>query len=871
MASPWTSRNGMQGHDQEHGSDTGVSHLVDQADRENLRRADDCDPVVDCASEIRALEILFMFRFRRQDRLGFRAGDEIETAPATHRQVGPGVSAARRLFLCCALLLSWTLLPTATSAAPKHVPERPLLVIPRTEQPPSLEDFLEMRPNAEMDGRLARVEDFVQRRPSDGAPPSQRTEAYLGYDHENLYVVMICFDSEPERIRARMTRREDIFADDKVFVSLDTFHDQLRSYTFGVNPLGIQYDSYYTEGGQEDRSFDTLWHSRGRLTNQGYVVWMAFPFKSLRFRSRREQTWGIILWRSIPRINETTTWPHVSIRLEGLLNQAGRLRGPGGISPGSNVHLIPYGFLRSFRALDTSAPEEPRFVTDRAELDAGLDAKFVLQDSFTLDLAANADFSQVESDEPQVTVNRRFEIFFPEKRPFFLENADFFQTPINLFFSRRIRDPRLGVRLTGKKGPFAIGALLADDESPGKGVPAGDPLEGKRARFGIVRINSEIRPQSTLGLIYADREFEGSFNRVGGLDGRLKLNQSWVASFQGVASRTRLEDGTRLAGPAYEARLLRQGRQFFYHLEYKDRSPGFRTQTGFLSDRRVKRLALRSRRILRPSPRPDVRGLSQFVTYRFRPEGDYLLSWGPTVLVNPIWDHDGTRLNQYYDYGLGGELIGLTALEFFYTTDRELLRPQEFSVLSGNREFPHNRKGVFFQSSYFPQVTFRGEYSSGTGINFRPPEAQEPVLANLTRGNLSLILRPVTRLQVENTYLLERLIDRANSAPIFNNHIFRSKWNWQFNRELSLRVILQYNTVLSNPRLTSLETSKNLNADFLFTYLVNPWTALYMGYNGNLQNLDLVDGQEQREVVRSQDFINDAKQFFIKVSYLLRF
>ena len=362
----------MQGPDQERRSDTGVSPIVDQADRENVRRADDCDPVVDCASEIRALEILFMFRFRRQDRLGFRAGDEIETARATHRQVGPGVSAARRLFLCCVVLLSSALLPTAASAAPKHVPQRPLLVIPRTEQPPSLEDFLEMRPNAEMDGRLARVVDFVQRRPSDGVPPSQRTEAYLGYDHENLYVVMICFDSEPERIRARMTRREDIFADDKVFVSLDTFHDQLRSYTFGVNPLGIQYDSYYTEGGQEDRSFDTLWHSRGRLTNQGYVVWMAFPFKSLRFRSTREQTWGIILWRSIPRINETTTWPHVSIRLEGLLNQAGRLRGPEGISPGSNVHLIPYGFLRSFRALDTSAPEEPQFVTDHADLDAGL-------------------------------------------------------------------------------------------------------------------------------------------------------------------------------------------------------------------------------------------------------------------------------------------------------------------------------------------------------------------------------------------------------------------------------------------------------------------------------------------------------------------
>ena len=216
---------------------------------------------------------------------------------------------------------------------------------------------------------------------------------------------------------------------------------------------------------------------------------------------------------------------------------------------------------------------------------AGLDAKFVFKDSLVLDVALNPDFSQVESDQPQVTANQRFEVFFPEKRPFFLENARFFETPINLFFTRRISDPQFGIRLTGKKGPYTVAALLADDESPGQSVPVDDPLHGKRARFLILRINRDLFKQSTLGLIYTEREFAGSSNRMGGLDGRLKWGKNWVASFQGVTSSTQFLDGSRLAGPAYDVQLRRGSsfsRQFFYDLEYNDRSPGFRTQTGFL-------------------------------------------------------------------------------------------------------------------------------------------------------------------------------------------------------------------------------------------------------------------------------------------------
>ncbi len=775
-------------------------------------------------------------------------------------------SVTTRAVLVLAVVLCAPLSPAAESPLTGPPPE---LVIPRVDRPPALEDFLEMRPNRKVDGRLAKVTDFIQREPSDGEPATQCTEVYLGYDDKNLYVIFVAFDSEPDKIRARMVPRENIFGDDLVRVMLDTFHDQRRAYAFMTNPFGIQRDALFTEGGRGsgfDRSFDTLWYSRGQLTDRGYVVWMAIPFKSLRFPSTPQQTWGIYFLREIPRNNEQSFWPHISSRIEGRLNQAATLRGVENISPGRNVQLIPFGVLRSFRALDTRDPNQPRFVRDRADPDAGLDAKFVFKDSLVLDVALNPDFSQVESDQPQVTTNQRFEVFFPERRPFFIENASFFQTPINLLFTRRIADPQFGVRLTGKLGPYALGVLLADDEAPGKSVLEDDPLHGKRALFGIVRLNRDLFQQSTLGLIFTDREFEGSFNRVGGLDGRFKLSQNWVLSSQAVASSTKFLDGSRLAGPAYDVELRRSGRQLFYTLEYNHRSRGFRTEPGFLR-------------------RPDIRRLGQVVSYRFRPEGKYLISWGPRFSTEAVFDHSGTRLDLTQDTSLSWELVGQTQFALFYNWDRERLRPQDFSVLSENRDFKRNRKGIRFSSSFIPQVTLRSNfsyYSWGTRINVVPPECQElvlvppdceePVLANLTSANLGFTLRLITPLRIDNTYLFTRLTDRASGANIFNNHILRSKWNWQFNRELSLRVILQYNSVLANPEFTALNTTKNFNADFLITYLVNPGTALYIGYNGNAQNLDLLPTATGSEVVRHRRrFINDAKQFFVKFSYLLRF
>ena len=768
-------------------------------------------------------------------------------------------------------LLLILFIPPLLQALPQAGKPRPQVHVPRLSEAPKIEDFIEMKPRGEIAEKMFKVEGFTQYVPHDGEPATQPTEAFFGYDDKNFYAVYLCFDSEPKKVRARMARREKIFDDDFVVLDLDTFHDQRRAYQFWSNPLGVQSDNLWTEGSGNDFSWDTVYHTRAQVTDRGYVVCMAIPFESIRFKPSEDQTWGIILWRSCPRINEESTWPKLSPQIEGELPQEANMSGLSNISPGRNIQLVPYVFGRSYRALDPQGPAGPQFVSETFDPSAGLDGKMVIKDSFVLDVALNPDFSQVESDEPQITLNRRFEVFFEEKRPFFLENSNFFMTPMKLFFTRRIVDPQFGVRLTGKKGPWALGTLFADDESPGKIVEPSDPLFGKRAKFGVVRLQRDILKQSNIGMIYTDREFGPSYNRVGGLDGRFRLTSSWVLEGQGVTSATRFQDGTTLAGPAYRAGLRRAGNRLFYNLDYDDRSPGFHTEAGFLADSFVPRPLYRSRQIAAPPLRTDVRSVRQFVSYQFRPEKSRVISWGPTVLLNPIWDHQGTRVDAYRELGMSWEFTGLTFLEVFQVADREVLRPKDFPVLTGNREYAYSRNGIYFASQYISPLTFKTEYSVGTGINFLPPAGQEPSLADVTRAGIGVILRPLRPLRVENTYLLERLTDRSDGASIFNNHIIRSHWNWQFNREFSLRVIVQYNAVLANQQRTSLETTKNVNADFLFTYLLNPWTALYVGYNGNQQNYDLLTSPAGNQLVRSNEFMNDARQFFVKFSYLLRF
>jgi hypothetical protein len=740
----------------------------------------------------------------------------------------------------------------------------PSIQIPRIDTPPTLLDFSDMEPNAKIAGRMLKVSDFIVREPADGTQPSQNTDVYLAYDQHNLYAVFVCWDTEPDKIRARMTRREDIFSDDSAEIMIDTFHDARRAYAFAVNPFGIQWDALWTEGSIGsgtagdfsgfDSSFDTLWRSEGHLTSRGYLALIAIPFKSLRFPEGHRQEWGIILNRSIPRTNENIFWPRISNRIQGRFNQAATAGGMEHISPGRNIQLIPYGLFRSFRDIDQRDPDHPVFESRTFKPDVGLDGKFILHGRFVLDATVNPDFSQIESDQPQITVNQRFEVFFPEKRPFFLENSNFFTTPINLVFTRRIAHPEFGLRLTGKSGPWAVGVLASDDRAPGEILPPTDPHSGERATFAIARVSRDILDQSTIGAIFTDREFAGGYNRVGGIDANIKIDQNWRLQGAAVTSTTLNVDGTHSAGPGYKLDLERSGRKFNLQSLYLDYSPGFLTETGFVN-------------------RVDIRQQNVNASYFFRPEGKFLNSWGPTLRQFSIFDHSGTALEYFAYPGLRFDMARATWINFHpIAYDGVFLRPQDFTGLTTVKSYPQPFWGVEGATSWLKQIDFSWFFVSGAGVNYNPSAGRIPLIAHEDQANATLTIHASGRLRVDNTYLLEHIREREAHLTAVTNHIFRSKWNWQFTRELSARVILQYTGVLSNPELSSLSPTRNFNADFLVTYLVHPGTAIYVGYNSNLQNLDRRLIPTPTGLLTTQDgYINDSRQFFVKASYLFRF
>ena len=302
-----------------------------------------------------------------------------------------------------------------------------MITIPKLTGVPKLEDFLSMKPALGVAQQMTKVENFVQHDPKDGAPAQEKTEVYIGYDAKNFYAVFVCFDREPGKIRARMTRREDIGPEhDEVQVYLDTFNDKRRSYGFMINPVGVQFDYIWTDDNGYDSSWDSVWDSAGKVTPEGYVAFMSIPFKSLRFPNAPEQTWGILFQRVVPHDNDNSFYPHVSSNIQGRLNQEAELKGLADINPGRNLQLNPYGTAGAFRALDARDANHPFFTGNHLGATAGLDAKMIIHDSLVLDFTVNPDFRQLESDQPQNTVNQRFEVFFPEKRPFFQEGANFF-------------------------------------------------------------------------------------------------------------------------------------------------------------------------------------------------------------------------------------------------------------------------------------------------------------------------------------------------------------------------------------------------------------------------------------------------------------
>ena len=303
---------------------------------------------------------------------------------------------------------------------PQENQENYKINIPEFHSPPKIDGKLE-NPLWE---KAAIIDTFTQFEPQEGASPSENTVAYIGYDKKNLYIAVRCFDSNPEAIRACLTKRDKVEGDDEVTIYLDTFNDKKRAFVFQVNPCGIQNDGIYTEtrrrgrgGWGFDRSWDTFFLSDAHIDDSGYTIEMAIPFKSLRFPNTQPQTWGLQIMRTIRRKNEEIYWRPRSRDINGFLVQSGTLEIDGAIDKEKNFEFMPVltGLKKSDEKFDPKA---------------SLNLKYGITSDLIADITYNPDFSQIEADMPQVEVNQRYDVYYPEKRPFFLEGKDFYDTPL---------------------------------------------------------------------------------------------------------------------------------------------------------------------------------------------------------------------------------------------------------------------------------------------------------------------------------------------------------------------------------------------------------------------------------------------------------
>ncbi len=756
-------------------------------------------------------------------------------------------------------------------AAVSHVDH---VSIPRLQSEPRLSDFLSAR--SAVAKQMLRIDNFIDRYPIDGHPATEATVAYLGYTREYFYAAFVCSDRTPGLIRAHMLARDSLGDDDFVEVMLDTFDDQRRAFVFDANPLGIQADGLYSEQNSSDYSFDTVWDTWSKRTPTGYVVLMRIPFASMYFKQAdpgETRTWGIILQRNISHASEQAFWPQSRHAIAGRLTQDMAAEGFSDIERGKHIQLEPYALGRNLRQLNSIDADNPYFQSKHFQGYSGLDAKFIIHNSLILDTTVNPDFSQVGIDNPAIP-NQRFPPYFAEVRPFFIENSSYFQTPVSLYYTNNIAKPQYGARLTGKLGPWALGLLGVDDRSPGEAVPPQDPESGTRAEFYSGRANRDLGKLSNVGVIYADREYLDSFNRAGGFDYRARIKNRWTLTGQGVTSATKnVSNATQGEQECETLTLTCSGQSWVqevdysslhrnWWLAYSDTSPGFVTDTGFFR-------------------RPDVREPNGAYSYTFRPQKGMVLSHGPQVYAERIWDHTGTPLDAYISPSYGITFKHRTSVSAYVSLGQDRLRPVDYTVLTRDVEYGSHTSGITFYTSPGPFLAVGGGYRAGRVINYSPPSDEGPVPVDISSPNLNVEVKPISSIDLQNSYVYTHFTDPATGDVVYDNHEFISRWNYQVTKALSFNLIGQYISTLPNAQFTSLTNSKTLFADALVTYMPHPGTAVYFGYLGNFANIDRAlctrDGNGQcdtNEPILAPTYsslMNDGKTLYVKVSYLLRF
>jgi hypothetical protein len=690
--------------------------------------------------------------------------------------------------------------------------------------------------------QATKIDTFYETVFGDNRAPHVTTVARLMYDDRYLYIGVRCDDPAPAQIRAPYVDRDTVFGDqDNVAVFLDTRNDRRSALELRVNPRGIQADAMFNDAnGNEDFSPDFYYDTAARITAGGWEAEYRIPLSSLRYPRADPQAWGVMIWRNYPRDFRYALYSSPVPRgTNCLICLAAVLEGISGLPSSSHLVLAPY--LSAENVAAAPAPGAP--LTDGStDLSGGVDLKWQPSAEMAIDATVNPDFSQIEADVAQIAVNNRFALFYPEKRPFFLEGVDLFDTPIQLVYTRTITAPRFGLRTTGKLGSSSYTLLLAQDRGGGSVIVPGPTFsdlapQDFRSVVGVARLRRDFGG-SFVGLTYTGREIEGGgHNRVFGPDFQWRPTQYDQFTAQILASHTETPDGPapgsdsgprRLTSHAALVQWAHTARSLDLFGQFKDFGNDFRADQGFV---------------------PQVGYREGYLEggYNLYPKG-FFARLRPRVFADYVVDRDGDLVNQRLGSGIG--VLGKRNLQATVNLNFDRVRTGQ-DVLSRTQVVLN----MFFNPSRrVPRLGLSG--SAGEDID----------VANVRVGrgaNLALEaqLRPTDHLGLDLNSALSWLdvpVGAGRRSRLFTAQVERLKATYTFGPRLFVRLIGQYIASQRDPTLYAFPVpreSGTFAGSALVSYKLNWQTAAFLGYGDN------------RVLDEAQDLVRSDRQVFFKISY----
>src|SRR5947207_1679007 len=720
--------------------------------------------------------------------------------------------------------------------------------------------------------RAARLAGFSQYRPVDGRPADDSTEVLVWYAPDAIWFGVRAHEPHGNVVRATLADRDNIDADDNVQILLDTYNDHRRALLFAVNPLGVQEDGVRSEGqdagaagggasttgrfdGVVDLSPDFVYQSHGHLTDWGYEVEVRIPFKSLRYQSADPQSWGLQVVRVVQHSGYEDTWTPVVRASASFLIKAGRLTGLTGLKRGVVVDVTP-----EFTSKVDGTPAGGGY-DYRGTPELGGNVRWGISQNLGLAATAHPDFSQVEADVGQVTVNERFALFYPEKRPFFLEGLEQFDTPNQLIYTRRVAQPVFGAKLAGKVGPMGVAYLGAVDNSD-------QSATGSNPVFNMLRLRRDLGPTSTLGLVYTDRIDGDAYNRVLGADARVVWRKIWFSEAQIAQSWTHDAFGFH-PGKLWTITFAdRTGRAYGNHFELLGIEPTFQDSSGFVPRTDFVVLRTYNRFSWYGRPGAPVEQFTAILGYApiwryadFGTQSHTLEDTLQTFLVANLRGGWQTQLTLSLNH------FGFNAADYAgYEVDRAL-DTIPFTVPHGLYQLP----GVtLYVNTPSRAVTVNAVLGYAATAIF--PEASE---GRQSRFSLTAALRPTPSLRIEGRWVHERLTRARDGSRFSSADIPRLKLEYQLSRSIFLRYVGQYvaqnQVALADPRTgqpllvngsaAGPVVTNDFRNDVLFSYKPVPGTVVFVGYGASLTEDDAFQFQH---LTRSSD------GFFLKLSYLFR-